>query len=333
MATVDEINSDVKSAYDLMKKEADTALTLLKTFSSEQMPEVDYLEGRYLYHPNFYIPIQKITGADDVISEINKLIPRIAAVSYVPPNNIPNFQMEDHKIWRDAFADKIESSLSSYLNSMGIPNASFQNAIFNESYDRNMQILNDNLDLADTKVGARGFTYPNDMVTSLKLDAQQKYTFDRTQVSRDITKLVTEWARQNYQFAIEKGIQFEQFHADFTYKYCTAFVSIYKDMVLASIERFKADLARYIEPIKALVEAAKLPVEVEKINADIGKANAELATADNKLQIDEAVAKFNTSLTQAVTTFSIQVKALESVAKETAQFIQSASRSVIGIKK
>lgn len=339
---VSQMNSEVTSSFNALKSSADKAITNLNNFAQFNDAGIYYRRAQsdgtiakndFLYKENTFIPIEAVKSADSIIAEIEALTTQISAVTFNPPTNVPNFQMEDHKIWKDALADQIETSISSYITTMGIPDKSYQDAIFNESFDRNLQSLNDLYNLADAKVGARGFTYTNDQGTILKLDAQQKYQFDRNQINRDITKLVTEWARQNYQFAIDKGIAFEQFHADFTVKYCTAFVDIYKSMIMVSIERFKAELGKYVEPIKALVEAAKLPVEVDKINADISKANAELNQQSNKIQIDEAVNVFQGGVNSSVATFTQQIKALEAVAAQTASFIQAASRTVIGIGK
>jgi hypothetical protein len=341
MADIAALTSDLKSAYDALKAKADTAIGNLNNYAQWNDAGVGYIAGAsgtppsnaLLYADTGRLPIETIKSADNMIAEVNRLIDGIAQVHYVPIVAIPSFAMQDHKIWDDPFATKLEQAMSDYLDTMGIPDASFQNAIFNESIQRNQQTLNDLLELADAKVGARGFTNPNSMVTALRLDAQQKYQFDRNQINRDVTKLVTEWARQNYHMAIEKGITFEQFQADFTYKYCTAFVDIYKNMVLASVEQFKAELSQYIEPIRAYTEAAKLPVEVGKINADIGKANAELDIQQTKVQIEEATQTFQTRTQASIATFQTQVNALGAVARETAAFIQSASRSVIGIQK
>ena len=149
----------------------------------------------------------------------------------------------------------------------------------------------------------------------------------------DITKLITEWARQNQQFAIEKGIALETFHTDFTYKYGTAFIDIYKNLILASIEQFKAEISKYIEPIRALTEAAQLPVEVAKINADIDKANIELGIKSNEVQIKEQMDAYTTDINGAVNTFATRINALSAVAQQSAEFVKSASRSSISIQK
>lgn len=330
MAVADMLNK-VQDDFDSLKAEAEDAIGDLKTFATGAgaiFYGVDSWEGI-----DDLLPIKVITVTDSMIATVSALANKIGTVTYTPPPMITNFEMLDHKVWKDPLADQIEASISDYIISMGIPDKPYQDAIFNESYDRNLQVLNDLYELADAKVGARGFTYPNSMVTALKLDAQQKYQFDRNQISRDITKLVTEWARQNYQFAIEKGITFEQFHADFTYKYCTAFVEIYKSLVLASIERFKAEISKYTEPIRGLVEAAKLPLEAGKINADIQKANIDSHIESNKALIQQEVAQYATDMNNAVQQFSVRVNALDSVAKQTSAFAQASSRSVIGIQK
>jgi hypothetical protein len=330
---LDKVDSD----FAAFKSKADSAIASLNIFAQFNEVGVDYNmqqgDNNYLYSESSYLPIEAIRVADTMIAEVEALATEIGNIAYVPPTDIGPFQMIDHKVWKDALADQIEVSISTYISTLGIPEKAFQDAIFNESYERNQQTLNDMLDLADAKVGAKGFTYPNSMVTALKIEAMQKYQFDYNQVNRDITKLVTEWARQNYQFSIQQGIAFETFHADFTYKYCTAFVQIYKDLIIASVERFKAELAQYLEPIKVYVEAAKLPVDVAKINADISTENAKLSIESNKLQIEEALEAFKTRTQASITTFTQQIHALESVAAETAKFIQSAARSVIGIQK
>ena len=325
---------ELKSAFDSLRAQNSIAMSTLTSFAQWNDGNAVYPQSKgLLWEANTHYPVEPIIAADSIIDIIMGMVANINAVTYVPPVSLPNFQMEDHKIWQDALADKIEAGLSDYIDTMGIPNAAYQNAIFNESYDRNLQVLNDLTELADAKTGARGFTYPNSMTTVLKLDAQQKYQFDRSQVGRDVTKLVTEWARHNYQFAIDKGISLEQFHADFTYKYCTAFVDIYKNLVLTSIERFKADLSKYVEPIRALVEAAKLPVEVAQINAGIGKENAVLGLEDNKQKIEEATKVFNTKMQGTMATFQNQIHALEAVATNTAGMANSVARQGFTLNK
>lgn len=322
--------ADIKSSFEKILSTSEDAISDLKGFAQLGSPSGTY-SPKYIAPTG--LPIEQIHTADAMVEVVINMANKISEIKYNPPTAVTNFSMLDHKVWKDQFADKLESTLSHYVDTLGIPDKEYQDSIFNESYDRNLQVLNDLYNLADAKVGAKGFTYNNDASTILKLDAQQKYQFDRNQISRDITKLVTEWARQNYQFAIEKGITLEQFHADFTYKYCTAFVDIYKSLILASIEQFKAEIGKYIEPIRALVEAAKLPIELGKVNADIAKANVEVQIQSNQVAVDEAVKTYSTNLSTAVQSFATQVNALSEVAKESASFVQAASRSSITIQK
>lgn len=332
-ANVVTMNDEIKEAYNDLKDSADAALENLKNVATWNTAGATYTGDNMLWATTEYIPVEAITIADSMIATINTFANKISAIRYVPPTPITNFEMQKTYVWISELSDIIGTNISEYIGSMGIPAKEFQDSIFNEAYERNKQTLNDLYEMADAKTGAKGFTYPNSMTTSLKLDAQQKYQFDRNQISRDITKLVTEWARQNYQFAIEKGISFETFHSDFTYKYCTGFMDIYKSLVMTSVEVFKAEIAEYLEPIKALTEASKLPVDVAKINAEIEKENASLSIEEIKTRIQESTSVFATRTQASMTTFSKQIEALTAVARETAAFIQSASRSVIGIQK
>lgn len=334
--SVSSMLQEVASSFNSLKLDADRSVSELKTKANwgDAFALWNPQPQEMLYHQNNAVPIPLSTATDAMLKTVQDLATKIDKVKYIAPKGLdPNFKMLDTKQWKSSFLESIQSNLSSYISSMGIPNSTYQNAIFNEDYDRKRQTLADLMGLADSKVGAKGFTYTNSQATVIKLDAQQKYQFDKSQVGRDISKLVTEWARQNYQFAIEKGLTLEQFHADFTYKYCTAFVDIYKNLVLAAVDTFKAEIAAIVEPINGLVMASKFPLEKDKLNADIQKANTELAIQDNQVQINEVVDRFKAATSSAIATYQAQLNASADIMKQVSSYIQAASRTVIGIDK
>lgn len=278
--------------------------------------------------------IDLVKGVDTYVSRIDDIARTISAIKYNPPNGFdPNFKMQDNYIWRGALSDSIKTELAAYLASDGIPTKEFQDAIFNTDIERKQQTLNDLYELADAKTGAKGFTYPNSMTTALKLDAQQKYQFDRENQSREIVKTVTEWAKQIYQFSIEKGIEFEKFHADFTFQYCTAFVSVYKDLVLAATTEFKARIEAATAPIQAYIEAAKLPLDLGKLNADIQKENIALFIESNKIKVEEGLGYLREVNQSYITEFAQRIGAYSKISDNLAQIVQAASRAGITIQK
>jgi len=270
---------------------------------------------------------------DEIIRTIDTYIAKLSLIT--PPTfpEAPNMNMQDHEVWVSTLTTKMKSNLSSYIDSMGIPDVTYQNSIFNEELERNLQTLNDIYDLADAKTGARGFTYTNDFGNSLKIDAQQKYQFDRTQVSRTISKTIVEWARQNYQFAIEKGLSYEQMEMDFTYKYCTAFVQIYRDLVMAALEVYKAQIEVLIAPIEALIKELDAAIKYSQMLLDIDKTNETLKQHRSEIQISEALQKYGNDISSATNKLGQRLHALEQVVSQSAGLAQANTQSVLQVIK
>lgn len=268
-----------------------------------------------------------------ILRAIESYIARLSSINSPIFPSTPNITMQDHEVWVSTLTTQMKANLSAYITSMGIPDVTYQNAIFNEEFERNLQTLNDLYDLADAKVGARGFTYPNDFGNSLKLDAQQKYQFDRTQVSRTISKTIVEWARQNYQFAIEKGLSYEQIEMDFTYKYCTAFVQIYRDLVMAALEAYKAQIEVLIAPIDALVKELDAAIKYSQILIDIDKTNEQLKQSRSQIQIQEALQKYGDDISSATNKLGQRLHALEQVVAHSAGLAQANTQSILQVIK
>jgi hypothetical protein len=273
----------------------------------------------------FISPVQ----IDALLQKIDFYIGKLSLITAPTFPPAPNMTMQDHEVWVSTLTTKMKSNLSDYIDSMGIPDVTYQNSIFNEEYERNLQTLNDIYDLADAKTGARGFTYTNDFGTSLKIDAQQKYQFDRTQISRTISKTIVEWARQNYQFAIDKGLSYEQMEMDFTYKYCTAFVQIYRDLVMAALEVYKAQIEVLIAPVEALIKELDAAIKYTSILIDVEKTNESLKQHRSEIQISEALQKYGGDISSATSKLGQRLHSLEQVVAQSAGLAQANTQSVL----
>lgn len=267
---------------------------------------------------------------DNIIAKIDAYIVQLNQVKLPQFPTPPSMVMLNTSVWSDPLSDQIKSSLQGYITSMGLPDVSYQNAIFNKDYERNLQALNDLYDLADAKTGARGFNYPNDFGTALKLDAQQKYQFDRAEIGRNITRTLTEWAKQAYQFAVERGIGLEQMLSDFTYKYCTAGVQVYRDAVMALIEQLKAQITVLSEPVNLLIHELTAAYEYSKLKMEVDKANEVILEERAKIKISEALTKYGHDTSLLANEFSQQMQQYRSAAETSAQMAQAASTQILG---
>jgi len=327
---IDAVENSYGDIFDIAK-EAFSSLTLASAGGYVDQIAAPFNQGTLQFDPGapntitFVSPIQ----IENIIQTIDNYIDKLSLIKAPVFPNAPNMTMQDHEVWVSTLTAKMKSNLSSYIDSMGIPDVAYQNAIFNEEFERNLQTLNDLYDLADAKTGARGFTYTNDFGNSLKIDAQQKYQFDRTQISRTISKTITEWARQNYQFAIDKGLNYEQIQMDFTYKYCTAFVQIYRDLVMAALEVYKAQIEVLIAPIDALIKELDAAIKYSQMLIDIEKTNENLKQSRSGIQIQEALQKYGNDVSSATNKLGQRLKSLENVASNSANLAQANTQSVL----
>ena len=335
MATFDDVYSARNKAYDDIWNIAQDALSTLSVAANNTASPAPFDNTTLKFDPSAPKPIDMLDTPNvaGILNNIDNYINKLSLITAPQFPDMPSFQMYDHQVWNDSFAEQIKSGLSNYMTTMGIPDVTYQNAIFNEDYDRNLHTLNDLFDLADAKTGARGFNYTNDYGNSLKIDAQVKYQYDRTQVSRNISKLVTEWARENYAMAIKEGIALETFHADFTYKYCTAFVSIYKDVVMALLQRFKAQVELVTAPIDALVKELSAVMEPAKLQFEVDKTNETLKQSRAEIQIKEALAKYDADAKTIVNEFQNQMQNIRDAANHASGLAQATTASVIGFTK
>ena len=329
--TVTEAYQDI---YDIAKESFEDLKRAAASGYIDNSPAV-FNQTTLKFDPGTPNTIKFLTPIDieELLRLIDYYIGRLALIKAPVFPEAPNMIMQDHEVWVSTLTTKMKASLSSYIDSMGIPDVAYQNAIFNEEFERNLQTLNDLYDLADAKTGARGFTYINDFGNSLKIDAQQKYQFDRTQVSRSISKTITEWARQNYQFAIDKGLSYEQIQMDFTYKYCTAFVQIYRDLVQAALELYKAEIEVLIAPIDALIKELNAIISYSSILTDVDKINEQLKQHRSEIQISEALQKYGDDANLALTKLSRRFQALEEVVTQSAGLAQANTQSVLQVIK
>jgi hypothetical protein len=204
-------------------------------------------------------------------------------------------------------------------------------AMYNDDVARKQRVLLDLYNAANWNTANKGFLYPNSLTVALKLSAQEKHQYDLKQVSRDIVKYVTEWAKSNYQHAVDKMISAQQIDIEFNLKYPQIQVEVYRDVVKAIVEKFESEVRAYvakidamIKPIQTLVELAKtqssLNMEYDKIlverymavvkdfheAADLTIRNT---TADIKSRAEVAQISLNALTALASTVSSIDIRA------------------------
>lgn len=200
----------------------------------------------------------------------------------------------DGYVWQGDNSKAIWSAISTALTSGGIGiSSALQRAIFNEDRQRKTQALNDSLLAINAGMGARGFRLPNSMTTGARNEVIQKYQFDLENQSREITKLMEEHARTNWQFCIQQGISTEQYQTDFT----KAYNQLFNDVIRVSLDKYKADIEVAVTAYKAKIEGIVTRLQAEKTRADVqavawssmldkAKTEIEVESADTKAWLE-----------------------------------------------
>lgn len=193
-------------------------------------------------------------------------VPDIPDFTYTAVYEDKSTEKHTGHVWSATELARIQTALFAALDNGGIGiSQALQDSIFNSDSERKLQTLNDSLNLVNAGMGARGFRLPNSMLTGARNEIIQKYQFDLDNQSREITKLMEEHARTNWQFCIERGISSEQYYMDFTKAYNNLFV----DAIRASLEKYKADIEVAVASYKAKVEGIISRLQAEKARADV----------------------------------------------------------------
>ena len=198
-----------------------------------------------------------------------------------------SYNPHNSHVWSTTQMDGLQTTIFAALANGGIGiSQALQDSIFNQDRERKLQALNDALTRVSAGMGAKGFRLPNSMLAGQRNELLQKHEFDLENLNREITKLMEEHARQNWQFCVEKGIGTEQFHAEFANKYDGMFV----ELTRLALERYKTDVEVGIQAFKSKIEGiiARLNAYKARIDATAVGWNSMLDKAKTELAIEAA---------------------------------------------
>lgn len=196
-----------------------------------------------------------------------------------------NSNLHTDHVWSSGESKYLWAKIEDAFISGGIGiTKDLQNAIFNADRERKLQALNDSLQAVSAGFGARGFSVMSNLLTGPRNEIILKYQQDMENQSREITKLMEEHARLNWQFCVERGISLEQFHADFTSRYDT----LYLDMIKTSIEKYRSDLEMDLLKFRADLENITARLEIAKSQASINTAAISAEIEKAKIEVDMA---------------------------------------------
>lgn len=285
----------------------DTALAAVEELKTVALQNFD------VFWNNNQGPIQSgISLADDIlINWTQPVIPELP--EFESTAELRDLSIEEHNtyVWDTEGEEHIKETILNTLSNYGIGiSQSFQDAMFQADRDRKLLALSDALYATAARYGAKGFRYPNSVVQNAQNEIILKYQYDLENQSREITKLIEEHARTNIQFAVQQGIAFENFHADFANKYDQLFIELEKAAVDIYVKEIEAEIARY----KASILNTTTRLELAKLEADYLGTIGNIAINKYKTDVEQETARTSLTLNEYLGNFGHKLQALQGYA-------------------
>jgi uncharacterized protein YacL (UPF0231 family) len=265
------------------------------------------------------------------VADVLDAVRDITAGAFPEPPLTSDITKYKRHVWESSQLDTIESMLMNYITSMGVPSQAFQDSVFDENRERRLRVLNDELDLIAATTSSRGFKYAEGQTNAAILSLLEKDQFDNENLNREITKRITEWAKDNLHFAVQQGVAVETAHMDFAYKYSSIYREIYQTQLNGVLEKFRIEVQQELAKLDAVVKVTKSRADVVAVNAEItGKEDA-LWLEKSKIERQEAVDRYRITVEDLKNRGTIQVNAAATQAELASKLAQSVANSVIGI--
>ena len=271
-------------------------------------------------------PVSNYKDYDFSMPDIPVIPDYVGSATYQPYSFNPHVS----HVWDTTEMNSLQQKVFDALSSGGIGlSQSLQDAIFQSDRERKLQVLSDSLQAVDAGMGAKGFRLPNDMLKAARNEVIQKYQFDLENQSREITKLMEEHARINWQFCVEKGISSEQFHADFTTRYDQMFI----EMKRAAVEQYRLEVEAEVAVYKSKIEGIIARLNAYKARADVSVAGMNAQIEKAKLELDTSYKSASIAIESYKASGSKQIHAYDAYAKLVQSFAQTATGGLLTIQK
>lgn len=218
----------------------------------------------------------------------------------------------------------VVTKLTSETDKLGV-------ALYAADRERKQQALRDVFSAANSATGARGFSYPNSMTTALKLAGQQQYMFDLSQTSRDLIKLVFEWAKSNYQFSVERQITAHNADVDFNIRYAGALVQVYDTTVRAVLDEYRTKVVAVTAKMEQKIKEYALRLDVAKTNAGIKESEDRIEIAKYAEDVRQLLGNVEAAIKTAGENSRNKVQAAATTVSAAAAMASAASQIAIAI--
>ncbi len=186
-----------------------------------------------------------------------------------------------------------------------------QDALFQQTYNRDLQTLNDALDAANRTQARRGFPIPNSMLLAAQADIIKKYQDVKADRNKEVTALIAERAHDGRKHSIESGIRMEDIRSRFQLEYGRLYFQVAEYLV----RKYQADVQAEVARVSAELDQLKVKstIDLGMVSSDntwTGLQMENLRTQMTRI-IEDAKAELDVQKTEAQMQMSALTKMIE----------------------
>ena len=306
---VSSIKSDLDSAVGNLQAQAMATYTPAVTqVGFDNNPSWENIRGRDVTMP----------GLGDLPADRPNLIP--PAFVFNPEDYLSADLLQRYSYESDFFDVFLDPRIRDYIDSQAYFLAQgVQDALFEVSRQRDLQILNDALDAIDRQQARRGFPIPTSIHAAARADVVKKYQDTYADRNKEITALIADKSLQEKMHAMDTGIKMEDIRSRFQLE----FGRLYWQATDYLIKKYEADVRLAIADFEADLESVKLKANIDSKTSDTDLAYVRLDQEKELARLEATLAEMQGNIATWTKSVDMQVKAAESA-------IDYYSRTVLG---
>jgi len=254
------ILTESKAYADSLKADLDAALDRLESYSTGFQTWVSF-------------PTASYPSPEKVSHIASESMPTLAATVFGAEFTDPVEEIEKYKthIFVAPMLDDMQETLWGWVDDGGVGiSDSVQSALWNNMRERDLQTLQDTLDVVASTDSKRGFQFSTKRRPSTIHIESWKITRDNR--NYEITAKIAELAQLNVQNAIQQNIAIEQLHSSFALGLSGIFLQL-KNRI---IDKYRLEMEARIAEYEAKVKAILAGYDLAKANANLDVSYQEL---------------------------------------------------------
>lgn len=311
IAQASQLLADVKSealqAADKLESLASTPYQIWVNFPTVEAVELS--------------KVPAIAGTED-LPTLERVAIDLSTVSAFDPNSFKQ------ATYVSPFFAFLEPQLIDFIQNGGPGiSQSVQDAIFNETRERDLQILRDKLDVVRSNYGKTGFPIPTSMLRAQESVHVTEYGQARETTNYKITQLIAERAQDTMKSAVTAGIRMEEVQSQFSLGFAKLFIDVSNQLIAQYRLLQDAAIAEFEGQIKALLAR----VQVGEVNARLDLAYQEQLLKQWEVDTTASVERTKASIAQAVSNTEVKLKAAQSLSELYKSMVAGVAGQVSGI--